>query len=193
MFKDSDNWLDRWLEKIVNASGGAVLELGCGEGRDTQRFCEAGLRVVGVDSSKVAIDTALRRNLDCSFQVGDIRSCLPSDGGPYPVVIASLCLHYFNWQETLAITENIHKSLSADGLLLVRVNSTEDVNYGAVGFPEIEANYYQVDGVAKRFFDEDALRSIFSIQKWNTILMERNTIYRYEKPKNVWEVALTKR
>lgn len=194
MFKDSDKWLDRWLEKIIGASGGkAILELGCGEGRDTQQLCDAGLQVVGWDGSKDAIDIALQRNLDCSFHIGDIRSDLPNDGVSYPAVIASLSLHYFTWEETLEVVEKIHTSLADGGLLLVRVNSTDDVNYGAIGYPEIEPNYYQVSGNAKRFFDENALETIFAVDKWNTLLREKNTIYRYEKPKFVWELVLTKR
>ena len=193
MCKNTDKWLDRWLETILGASGGkAILELGCGEGRDTQQLCEAGLKVVGVDWSKDAIDIALQRNLDCSFHVGDIRSDLPNDEASYPVVVASLSLHYFTWEETIEIVEKIHTSLAEDGLLLVRVNSTDDVNYGATGYPEIEFNYYQVKGSAKRFFDESALESIFTAEKWDTLLREKHTIHRYDKPKLVWELVLSK-
>lgn len=193
MLNDSDKWLDRWLQKITNASSGkAILELGCGEGRDTQQLCEAGLQVVGWDKSKDAIDVALQRNLDCSFHVGDIRTDLPNVGVSYPVVIASLSLHYFGWEETLEIVGEIHTILADGGLLLVRVNSTEDANYGAIGYSQIESNYYQVNGSTKRFFDEPALETIFTIEKWNTLLREKDTIHRYEKPKIVWELALTK-
>jgi SAM-dependent methyltransferase len=193
MFKDSDKWLDRWLDKIISASGEkAILELGCGEGRDTQQLCGAGLQAVGWDKSKDAIDIALQRKIDCTFHIGDIRSDLSTDGVSYPVVIASLCLHYFTREETLEIVEKIHTSLADGGLLLVRVNSTDDANYGAIEYPEIESNYYQVNRSAKRFFDEDDLETIFTVEKWNTLLREKNTIYRYEKPKFVWELVLTK-
>ena len=192
MFQDSDKWLDRWLDKIISISGGkAILELGCGEGRDTQHLCGAGLQVVGWDRSKDAIDIALQRNLDCTFHVGDIRSDLPFDGESYPVVIASLCLHYFTWEETINIVEKIRMSLANGGLLLVRVNSTDDTNYGAVGYPEIESNYYQVNESAKRFFDEYALDAVFTVEKWNVLLREKKTIYRYGKPKSVWELGLS--
>ena len=194
MFKDSDNWLDRWLAKIASASKGeTILELGCGEGRDTQQLCEAGLQVIGVDQSQEAIEIAMQRNLPSSFQIGDIRSYLTTTVANYPVVIASLCLHYFSWEETLEIVENIHASLKQGGLLLVRVNSTDDANYGADGYPEIDNNYYLVNGSAKRFFDENALQAIFAAEKWHVLLREKKTIHRYEKPKVVWEVVLTKR
>ena len=193
MSKNSDDWLDRWLATISRASSGAtILELGCGEGRDTQRLHDAGIKVVGIDRSRDAIHAAVRRNLGCSFVVGDIRSDLPNDGAEYPVVLASLCLHYFSWKETIEAVERIHVSLADGGLLLARVNSTRDVNYGAVGHPEIETNYYDVRGRAKRFFDERALKAVFAANKWNVVLREENEIHRYEKPKFVWEVALTK-
>ena len=194
MSTDSDNWLDRWIDKIVYASKGkAILELGCGDGRDTQRLSKAGVWVVGMDKSKDAIDIAIQRNPGCTFHVADIRSGLPLGGDCYPVVIASLCLHYFTWEETVEIVDNLYTLLEVGGLLLIRVNSTDDADYGAVGYPEIETNYYRVKGKAKRFFDEHALESIFIDEKWNALLREKNTIDRYEKPKSVWELVLSKR
>ena len=191
---EPDNWLDRWLEEIVNISAEkSILELGCGEGRDTQLLCEAGLRVVGLDKSKDAIAVALKKNLDCCFHIDDIRSDFPDVGKSYPVIIASLCLHYFEWEETLGIAMKMHASLEDDGLLFVRVNATDDINYGAIGYPEIESNYYHVNGKTKRFFDMDALDRLFPEEKWNTLLKEEKTIHRYEKPKAVWELVLSNR
>ncbi|MFK7997889.1 MAG: trans-aconitate 2-methyltransferase [Granulosicoccus sp.] len=193
MFKDGDNWLDRWFATIRSASNGQeILELGCGEGRDTRQLWEAGLQVIGVDKSKDAIDIAAPRNPGCSFHIGDIRSYLANGNAYYPAVIASLCLHYFTWEETLEIVGKIHSSLIDGGLLLVRVNSTDDVNYGSVGNKEIETNFYQVGDREKRFFDENALESIFFTEDWDLLLREKNTIYRYEKPKSVWELVLSK-
>lgn len=156
-------------------------------------MCEAGIRVDGVDKSKDAIAVALKKNLDCCFHIDDIRSDFPDVGKSYPVIIASLCLHYFEWEETLGIAMKMHASLEDDGLLFVRVNSTDDINYGAIGYPEIESNYYHVNGKTKRFFDMDALDRLFPEEKWNTLLKEEKTIHRYEKPKAVWELVLSNR
>jgi SAM-dependent methyltransferase len=52
-----DCWLDRWLALIDQRAGGLpLLELGCGDGRDTEVLGGTGLRVVGIDLSPQAID-----------------------------------------------------------------------------------------------------------------------------------------
>ncbi len=55
-----------------------LIDLGCGEGRDSVYFARNGLRVEGVDISRVGIDKASRRaarlGLSLRFHVGDIRS-----------------------------------------------------------------------------------------------------------------------
>jgi hypothetical protein len=74
-------------------------------------------------------------------------------------------------------------------VLLVRVNSTEDHEYGASGHPEIAANYYRVDGQPKRFFDRDSVLTLFG-GAWNFLHLERRSIQRYQRPKVVWEAVL---
>jgi hypothetical protein len=46
-------------------------------------------------------------------------------------MIADLSLHYFSWDETKKIVNEIKRVLKEDGFLLVRVNSVNDTNYGA--------------------------------------------------------------
>jgi len=65
------------------------------------------------------------------------------------------------------------------------------VHYGAIGYPEIEHHYYDVDGEMKRFFDADDVASLFDT-RWRRIAVEEMTITRYDKPKTVWEVVANK-
>jgi hypothetical protein len=49
---DDDRWLEPWLNTVRERAGPApVLELGCGNGRDTATLAAAGVRVVAVDLS----------------------------------------------------------------------------------------------------------------------------------------------
>ena len=51
-----DNWLDRWLAALVQrCAGRPVLELGCGDGRDSAILARAGLDVVALDRSVQSI------------------------------------------------------------------------------------------------------------------------------------------
>jgi len=98
---------------------------------------------------------------------------------------------YFEWRETRWLFGRARAALVDNGLLLFRVNSVDDVNYGATGFPEIEPNCYRVGERTKRFFDERAVDTLFS-EGWSVLSRERRTIGRYGAPKSVWEVVATR-
>ena len=185
-----DPWLARWLKLIGERAGGLpVLELGCGGGRDTEVLAGAGHRVAAIDLSPDAIVRAQARAPHAAFHCQDIRAPFPVDAAG--VVVASLSLHYFPWPETETLVDRIRSLLSPAGLLLCRLNSTNDHNFGASGHPEIDENYYLVDGAPKRFFDRAAVDRLFS-SGWRLLSAEERIIDRYERPKSAWEVVLEK-
>lgn len=51
-------------------------------------------------------------------------------------------LHYFNNEAIKSIVEEIKRVLITDGYIIVRVNSVNDINYGAGNGEEIEKNFY---------------------------------------------------
>jgi SAM-dependent methyltransferase len=186
----ADPWLQRWLPLLHERAGGApVLELGCGDGRDTFTLVAAGLDVVAVDLSPGAIATARARVPQATFHVGDLRSPFPVADGGFGIIVASLSLHYFPWKDTVTLVERIRGSLRAAGVLLCRLNSTSDHNHGAIGHPRIEHGYFLVDGTPKRFFDRSAVEALFATG-WRMVSVEENAIARYAQPKVVWDVVL---
>jgi SAM-dependent methyltransferase len=187
---DSDQWLERWHGVLDNARSGNVLELGCGGGRDTRYLVERGLRVIAGDFSKPALITCYQCAPSADIRQIDIRSPLPFVDGEFPIIIASLCLHYFSWLVTMKIMEEIKRCLKTGGFLLMRVNSTGDRHFGAVGHPEVEPDLYLVNGELKRFFDREAVERLATGWKVHTI--EELTIHRYDSPKVVWEIVVEK-
>jgi len=185
-----DLWLQRWLPLLgQRAAGAPVLELGCGSGQDTEVIAAAGHHVVGVDLSERAIAGARARVPSAVFHCQDIRAPFPVGPGSAGAVVASLSLHYFAWPETLALVKRIRETLREGGVLLCRLNATNDHNYGASGHPEIESHYYRVDGEPKRFFDRAGVERMFA-DGWRLISLEEMTIHRYERPKVAWEAVL---
>ena len=183
----NDPWLERWLPLIAQRAGsGPILELGCGHGDDTDTLTRAGHHVVALDVSDDAIDVARARAPDAEFHRRDVREPFPvADAG---VVIASLSLHYFSWPETEEIVTRIGRVLRSTGVLLCRLNSTNDHNFGASGHKQIEPNYYWVRGRRKRFFDAADVARLFSTD-WIVISGEELTTLKYGKPKVAWEVV----
>lgn len=185
-----DPWLERWLPLIAARSAGLpILELGCGGGRDTAVLTAAGHKVVGVDLSAKAVANARQRAPAGEFHCQDIRAPFPVERAG--VVVASLSLHYFPWSETAALVGRIRALLEPSGVLLCRLNSTNDHHFGASGHARIDDDYYLVEGEPKRFFDRPAVDCLFS-SGWRTLSAEERTIDRYDLPKVVWEVVLEK-
>lgn len=184
-----DSWLARWLPLVAERAGGhSILELGCGSGRDSATLADAGHTVVGVDLSGDAIERACSRVPSARFYCQDIRAPFPAPPG-VGVVVASLSLHYFPWEETVDLVERIRNHLRRGGVLLCRLNSTGDVHYGAVGHPWIAGDYYLVDGEPKRFFDRGGVDELFR-RGWRITSLEEHVVNRYAHPKVLWEVIL---
>jgi SAM-dependent methyltransferase len=181
-----DPWLEKWLPLIREKSAhGPVLELGCGHGWDTLDLLSAGCHVLATDLSAANL-------AECAQSVPGAKLIQMDSGKPFPfvehslpVILASLSLHYFSWNVTLQIASELRRCVRKDGLLLARFNSTNDYQFGADSTLEIEPHFYQVKTVTKRFFDEASVRLL--LQGWDIQFLEENVIYRYQKPKYVWE------
>jgi SAM-dependent methyltransferase len=167
-------WLDKWAGRLRNKT---VLELGCGQGIDTACISAVSKKVTATDLKPY--DNSKVMQLDHS-------SKFPFDDGSFDVVIASLCLHYFTHSKTVEIIKEISRILVKGGLIICRINSTMDHNYGAIGYPEIEKNTYSVHGRTKRFYEKQEIEEIFSYP-WELLSLEHKEIDRYEKLKYVWE------
>jgi SAM-dependent methyltransferase len=188
----TDPWLDRWLGLVAERAGTApVLELGCGTGRDTAVLVQAGLRVVGIELSTESVAAAQARvPHGAEFHCRDFREPFPMADGSAGVVLASLSLHYFEWDETLALAGRIRRVLRPGGVLLCRLNSVNDFAHGASGPPpEGEDSFYLVDGMPKRFFDRVMVERLFT-GGWRMRHLEELTVERYAQPKVLWEAVL---
>ena len=94
----------------------------------------------------------------------------------------------FNEEDTKNILNEIKRVLQKDGILIFRVNSTKDVNYGAGEGEEIEKHFYRTQvGMYKRFFDKEDIEYFF--KKWKNLYINEEQMTRYEKVKEVWKCA----
>jgi SAM-dependent methyltransferase len=183
----NDPWLDKWLALIWEKSaGGQVLELGCGNGRDTVDLLAAGCSVIATDVSGENLMECAKSLPSAKLVQMDIGKPLPFADHSLSVILASLSLHYFSWEVTLQIAAELKRCIQGGGILLARFNSTHDLHHGASSPLEIEPDFYQVGTRTKRFFDENSVRLF--LQGWDIQFLEENVIHRYQKPKYVWEV-----
>ena len=178
--KSDYRWLEKWSYCL---SDKVVLELGCGSGIDTN-FIVRDAKLV------VACDLLPPKKIDGVSKILslDHSKKLPFENYSFEVVVASLCLHYFKWSTTCNIISELSRVIQKEGLLLCRLNSVNDLNYGAFGHPELETRMFSVNGQSKRFFSNSDIRELFPMP-WLLTGLEEKSIDRYEKEKVIWEFS----
>ncbi|MDP4143378.1 MAG: class I SAM-dependent methyltransferase [Bacillota bacterium] len=182
-----DLWLDKYTFILKQSKNIPIIDLGCGFGNDTLYLTERGYSVISCDFSKEALDRLSSFIDNPVTKHFDLKDGLPFQNDSAKIIIADLSLHYFSWQDTQKILKDIKRVLMKDGVLLCRVNSTNDVNHGAGQGIQIEENFYNVDRMLKRFFNEETLRVLFS--QWHISYMDECEMNRYDSSKILWEVA----
>ena len=173
----TDNWLERF-DDIIMKSKKPILDLGCGGGNDTLWLISKGRKVIACDQSETAVDSIIRNFPEVyEAQCFNMLDGFPFEEDSFDVIIADLCLHYFSKADTLVVAEEIRRILIPGGHMIFRVNSINDVNYGAGQGREIEHHVYETKaGTLKRFFDEEDICSLFrsfEIEYLNEEAMDR--------------------
>lgn len=152
----TDDWLEEFAD-ILESCSTPIIELGCGRGNDTLNLIGKGKKVIACDQSKNALHY-IKSNFPEIYDTKcfNMLNGLPFDNQSASMIIADLCLHYFRETETFYIMHEIKRVLMPKGYLIVRVNSINDVNYGAGQGKKIEHHLYLTDdNRLKRFFDEE--------------------------------------
>ena len=186
-----DNWLELFSD-IITQCNTPILDLGCGSGNSIIYLSSLNKDVVALDISNTAIDNIISKFPNVyDTKCIDMLNGLPFDDSSFEIVIADLCLHYFNMQDTLKIIDDIRRVLKDNGHLLVRINSINDINHGAGTGKEIEHHLYELNnGMIKRFFDEEDLKYFFKDYELEYINEEVMT--RYKEKKKLYRLCLKK-
>jgi SAM-dependent methyltransferase len=185
-----DLWLDDYRDILAASRNLPILDLGCGRGNDSLYLTERGYQVISCDKSEAAIESVRKYTPDARCMVLDMLNGLPFDDDSFRIIIADLCLHYFKWDDTMRIVRDIRRVLKNSGVLLCRVNSVNDINYGAGQGEIIEEDYYDVNGNTKRFFDQTHAEALFS--GWDVLNLRECRLDRFGQPKMLWEAAVRK-
>lgn len=85
----------RFIREKISPRFASLLEIGCGEGLQTEYFAPLADRVVGVDPSSHAIRRATAKKIPkTSFEVGDLDSYAKSCSERFDIVTACELLYY---------------------------------------------------------------------------------------------------
>ena len=100
---------------------GSLLDLGCGQGRDSIFLASLGYQVTAVDISKVGINQMLKkaqsRGLEIDGIVNDIQNLKLQK--KFDVILFDMLLHGFENQIQLELLGKYSNSLNKDGILCI--------------------------------------------------------------------------
>jgi len=105
-----------------------ILEIGCGNGRDSKFFSSKGHHVTGLDRSREAIE--LCKNLYSSgpieFFYGTITEIAKTNKKKFDLIYSRFVIHAMSLNEELEMLKVSYQLLNKDGQLFIECRSTND-------------------------------------------------------------------
>ncbi|MGG0814201.1 class I SAM-dependent methyltransferase [Paenibacillus alvei] len=165
--------------------GKTLVELGCGNGRDSLFFAENDLQVIAIDQSHNAI-LNLRSSCTYSnieFRVDDFIHSDVLKPNSFDYIYSRFTLHSITEEEEAVLLHNVYQSMKKDGQLFIEARSVKDEIFG-LG-EEVGRNAYFYNEHYRRFIVMEEL-----VQKLQAIgftihhMVEGNNyaIYKNENP-----------
>ena len=168
-----------------------ILELGCGQGRDTIFFASNGLDVHAIDASKVAIENInqkiRQKNISLDLRYFIARQDLPFDSNYFDAVYSHMFYNMrFTDEELSYLFKESSRVLKNNGFLCFSVRSDKDVFYNKG--KKIDSNVYEINGFQIRFFTKEQIKS-FLLDYFEIKNIEES----YEEPVSLYLVFCNKK
>jgi SAM-dependent methyltransferase len=145
-----------------------VLELGCGQGRDTLFLAENGMEVTALDYSETGLCQIGERASSCGVQgsvtlkIGDARNGLPFDDGTFDACFSHMFFTMQLTEKELAfIFAEVLRVLRPGGLNIYSVRNVHDPHFGK-GEHFGEGMWQNPLGFVVHFFDEEKVMRLAS-------------------------------
>ena len=131
-----------------------ILELGCGQGRDSLFFASKGLEVYAIDSSKIAIENLKSKtkelHLDINLKNIDAIEGLPFSNNLFDAVYSHMFYNMgFTDDELEFLFSESNRVLKNNGLLSFSVRNDKDIMYKKG--TKVTEDVYDINGFQIRF------------------------------------------
>jgi SAM-dependent methyltransferase len=181
---EQSDWLKKYEKYLTSVKKELVIDLGCGEGGNTLFLHNQGYRVIACDFSQVVLDRIKEENSNISINNFDMNEGIPYGNGSVGIVITSLSTHYFTFEQTKKLYDNIYKCLKPGGYYIYRTNSYKEFERNQDNMlKSIEKDYYLTkNGKKKRYFTVESMAQFLNnfdiIENFDTEL-EFNGVRKY--------------
>lgn len=138
--------------------GKQLLELGCGNGRDSLFFMERGCYVTGVDASDEAIrylQSVVGNSDKAMFICDDFVKCRAVFQRQYDYIYSRFTLHAITDEQEDELLRNIKDAMIKGSKLFIEARTIHDDIYGKG--EKVAPNAYVYEGHFRRFIDPEAL------------------------------------
>lgn len=139
----------RFVQKYVQ-SGKTLVDIGCGNGRDSIYFNNHGLNVIGIDGSTAAFKLLQNKQTESlSFILGNFINDSRIFDTPIDYYYSRFTLHTINEASEDILLTNIFNNLQKGGFFFLEVRSINDEKFGQ-GI-QVARNTFILDGHHRRF------------------------------------------
>jgi len=189
--EEANDFARRSFSQIKDKDFKSLLDLGCGDGRDTLFFASKGLNVTSVDFSESGIlklnELIKKKSLSNIKAIQtDIRKINFSDDS-FDVIYAHLSLHYFDDKITTQIFDKLSRILKKGGMIFIKCKSVEDALYGQG--EKVGEDMYK-KGHLRHFFSEDYMKE--KLRNFKILDVRKTSSVYHQYKSNFIEAVATK-
>lgn len=132
-----------------------LIELGCGNGRDSIFFANNKIDVTAVDQSDIAIKNLKDKYNNIKFICDDFVKTEQLSSNTFDYVYSRFTLHSISNKDELILLKRIYNALKTNGLLFIEARSIKDEIFG-LG-EKVDHNAYIYNEHYRRFIEIEEL------------------------------------
>jgi SAM-dependent methyltransferase len=169
-----------------------ILELGCGQGRDTLFFAAKGFQIFALDSSQTGIESVNIKEKESglssiTLKHWDAKEGLPFDNDYFDAVYSHMFFNMgFKYQDLQHLFKEVNRTLKNNGVHCFSVRSDNDKFYKKG--KEIDSGVFEINGFHIRFFTK---KEIHDLARENNFEINE-IVEEYEEPVSLYLVISRK-
>lgn len=191
--EEPSDFAQRALDLFLREGTRSVLELGCGQGRDTFLFVRNGLEVTALDYSETAVSAVKGKAKTAELaprvhaQTYNVKEPLPFSDNSFDACFSHmlLCME-LSTAEIGFILRETHRILKPRGLAVYSVRSNFDKHFRTGTY--LSEAMYEIGGFVIHFFTEEMIRKL--ARGYDILEIER--IEEGSLPRDLFVVTLQK-